>query len=371
MRRFFQDKKSKIWQGIFFLDLIFVIFIAFSVFLHYGSKLKDGAEREMASRAEASIISSRLHLAANNREKEKNAKEKNRTFTLLFAGDIMLSRSVGKIMESRRDYKYPFLKIADFINNADLAFANLEGPVSARGRNQGSIYSFRADPRAVEGLLFAGFDIVSLANNHIWDWGSEALSDTVRLLKEKSIETAGAGRNEDEANSPVIIIAGDGDGKPPAKNEFLKIGFLAYTNLYPEGLEARGENPGVSHFNPDGIKEAIRRLRREADIAVVSLHWGEEYKTVSNADQRRMARAFIDSGADLIIGHHPHVPQEVEKYKNGWIVYSLGNFVFDQSFSEETMGGLMARVLVENKKIIRLEPLQIKISGTFQPLYEF
>ena len=371
MSRLSQEKKSEIWQKIFFLDLILVMFIAFSVFLHYGSKLKDGAEKEMTSRTEASIVSSRLHLAVNNKEKEKNAEEKSRIFTLVFAGDIMLSRSVGKIMETRGDYKYPFLKIAGLTNRADFAFANLEGPISSRGKNQGSIYSFRADPRAIEGLFFAGFDAVSLANNHIWDWGGEALSDTVRLLNEKGIKTAGAGRNEDEANSPAIVIVGDRDEKTSAQSEFLKIGILAYTNLYPDGLEARGENSGISHFNPGAIKEAIRRLRQEADIAVVSLHWGEEYKTASNDDQKRLARAFIDSGADLIIGHHPHVPQEVEKYKNGWIVYSLGNFVFDQNFSEETMGGLVARVFIENKKIVRLEPLQIKINETFQPTYEF
>lgn len=364
-------KKEKIWQRIFFLDLVLVIFIAFSVFLYYGSKLKNGAEREINSRMKASIILSRLRLTASGGEKkEKNAKEKSQTLTLIFVGDVMLSRSVGRIMESRGDYKYPFLKIAALTSKADFAFANLEGPISNRGKNQGSIYSFRSDPRAIEGLLFAGFDAVSLANNHIWDWGHEALSDTIRLLKEKNIGTAGAGRNEGEANNPAIIILGDKDKELPARNESSKIGLLAYSNLYPEKLEARGENPGISHFNPGAIKEAIRRLRREVDIVIVSLHWGEEYKPVSNADQKQLARAFIDSGADLIVGHHPHVSQEVEKYKNGWIVYSLGNFVFDQNFSEETVRGTAARVLVENKKVIHLEPLQIKINETFQPYLE-
>jgi poly-gamma-glutamate synthesis protein (capsule biosynthesis protein) len=274
--------------------------------------------------------------------------------TLLFAGDIMLSRSVAKQMDKNGDYRYPFLKIADLTRSADLAFANLEGPISAKGYNQGSIYSFRAKPEAVEGLKYAGFDVLSLANNHIWDWGSEALLDTIDILKENGIEPVGAGKNYLEANSPAIKeISG------------MKIAFLAYTNLYPKSLEAGEDYSGISSFNLESAKNEIKRLREsgEADIIAVSLHWGEEYNPKANEYQRVTAKSLAESGADLVIGHHPHVVQEIES----GVAYSLGNFVFDQSFSEKTMEGAVLKVIVKNKRISEIIPLKIKINGTFQP----
>jgi poly-gamma-glutamate synthesis protein (capsule biosynthesis protein) len=274
--------------------------------------------------------------------------------TLLFAGDIMLSRSVARQMENYGDFRYPFLKIAGLTRSADLAFANLEGPISARGYDQGSIYSFRARPEAVEGLKFAGFDVLSLANNHIWDWGSEALLDTIDILKQNGIEPVGAGENYLKANSPAIKdIRGT------------KIAFFAFTNLYPESLEAGADYSGISSFNIEKIKEEISRLKEfgEADIIVVSLHWGNEYEPEASQYQRDIAESLFESGADLIIGHHPHVIQEIE----GKIAYSLGNFVFDQSFSEETMEGMILKVVIRDKKISETVPLKIKMNDTFQP----
>jgi poly-gamma-glutamate synthesis protein (capsule biosynthesis protein) len=274
--------------------------------------------------------------------------------TLLFVGDIMLSRSVAKQMEKYGDYRYPFLKIAGLTRSADLTFGNLEGPISAGGLNQGSIYSFRAKPEVVEGLMLAGFDVLSLANNHIWDWGSEALSDTIDILKKNGIEPVGAGKNYLEANSPAI-----------KETSGTKIAFFAYTNLYPESLEAGFDSLGISSFNLEEIKGKISQMKKsgEADIVVVSLHWGEEYKREANRYQRDTAESLAESGADLIIGHHPHVIQEIE---NG-IAYSLGNFVFDQSFSEETMEGAVLKVVIKDKKISEIIPLKIKINDTFQP----
>jgi len=150
---------------------------------------------------------------------------------MLFVGDIMLDRSVRRQIEKAQDPLYPFVRIADTLRAADLTFGNLEGPVSSRGTNQGSIYSFRFEPvGTINALTYAGFDVVSSANNHIWDWGSEALSDTFTHLDEAGIGHTGAGRNYEEANGPFFATLGD----PSAgSGQAIKIALLAFTNLYP------------------------------------------------------------------------------------------------------------------------------------------
>ncbi len=281
-----------------------------------------------------------------------------KTYTLLFTGDIMLGRSVEKRILKEQDPLYPFVRIADVIQKADLAVANLEGPISDRGVNQGSEYSFRFEPvGTVNALNFAGFDVVSIANNHVWDWGSDALVDTVSYLQKAGIDSVGAGKDEQEANAPLIRKLGD-----------TRIAFLSYTNLYPKSLEASGDQPGISRFDLEAVKKRIQVLKStEADLVVISMHWGEEYATSSNYFQKETGRALIDAGADLIIGTHPHVVQEVERYRKGYIVYSLGNFVFDQYFSKATMTGLMFKVILLGNKIIDARSIPITLTPTFQP----
>ena len=278
---------------------------------------------------------------------------------LLFAGDIMLSRYVGKLIAHTGDPRFPFLKVAEELRSADIAFANLEGPISSRGKNQGSIYSFRADPVVVEGLAFAGFDVLALANNHIWDWGADALVDTLSLLENVGISAIGAGHDYEEAHAPKIVSAGDA-----------KIAFLAYTNLVPRGYTSSASRPATAFLDVDIAATDIARARDEADIVVVSVHWGEEYETHHNEFQEVFARGFIDAGANLVVGHHPHVVQELERYRNGYIAYSLGNFVFDQDISKETMRGAALEVMLRGKEIESVRLLPIVLNNTFQPEFE-
>jgi len=279
---------------------------------------------------------------------------------LIFVGDIMLGRGVAyQVQKNGGDFRFPFLLVKDFLESVDLVFGNLEGPISDKGKNQGSIYSFRFSPEAVEGLIFAGFDAVSLANNHIWDWGSEALLDTVEILNNAGIKVIGAGRNYEEANKTEIFEIGG-----------TRIAFLAYTDLYPKSLRASEDYPGMSDFDLEKVKMAVAEAREAVDLVVVSWHWGEEYQTHSNLHQQEIAHALIDAGADLVVGHHSHVPQEIEKYNGAFVVYSLGNFVFDQNFSEETMGGLALEVAVKAKKIQEVRPVYFKINSHFQPYFE-
>lgn len=282
--------------------------------------------------------------------------EKSET-TLIFVGDIMLGRAVErKILKNDSDFNFPFLKIKDYLTRADLVFGNLEGPISSGGKNQGSIYSFRFRPEVAGALKDTGFKVMSIANNHIWDWGGEAISDTLSNLAEAGIEAVGAGRNYEEANRPYFL-----------KVKNLRVGFLAYTNLYPKGMAAGPDSPGVSDFDLEKIRERIREAKNQVDLVAVSLHWGEEYETSASDWQKKIAHELIDAGADVVVGHHPHVPQEVEPYKGGWIFYSLGNFVFDQNFSEETMGGMFVELKVTDKKITDVKPVKFKINNDFQP----
>jgi poly-gamma-glutamate synthesis protein (capsule biosynthesis protein) len=278
------------------------------------------------------------------------------TVRYIFVGDIMLSRGIDWKIRKMNDYTFPFLQIASTTREADVTFGNLEGPISLRGKNQGSEYSFRANPNVVKGLLFAGFDILSLANNHMWDWGGDALTDTIDILKQNNILTVGAGKNEAEANSPVFVMKGN-----------QRIVFFAYTNLYPQSLYAKEESPGISAFDEEKIVRGIKEETIPEDVVIVSLHWGDEYKTQSNDFQKRLGRALIDAGVDLVIGHHPHVVEEVEQYKDGWIAYSLGNFVFDQNFSKETSKGLLLEVTTKSGRVEKLEQKEIRMNKDFQP----
>ena len=290
-----------------------------------------------------------------------------KTISVFLVGDIMLNRGVEYMIETQGagDFKFPFLEIADELKGAKLLFGNLEGPISDKGSKVGSIYSFRAMPQTIEGLNFAGFDVLSLANNHAFDYGRAALEDTFLRLKNADINYVGGGFNESEAFSPII-----------KEINGMKIAFLAYTNLGPETWKAGENNSGIAWTNEDNfekIKKDIKSAKEKADILIVSLHSGEEYLKTPTQFQIDFSKMTIDAGADLVVGHHPHVVQKNEKYPStssgqaGWIFYSLGNFVFDQGFSEETMEGEILEVVIENKEIKEIIPKEIKINNYFQP----
>ncbi len=262
-------------------------------------------------------------------------------------------------MVEKNDWAYPFLQINDELKKADLVVANLESPISTKGIKMGSIYSFRADPRAVAGLSSAGISIVSLANNHVWDYGREALNETFDILKTAGINYIGAGTNYAEAHEPVIK---DVKGA--------KIAFLGYTDLVPRGITGEQSAPAVGYLDLEKIIPDIARAKTLVDLVVVSIHWGTEYETKHNQTQEKIAHTLIDTGADLVIGHHPHVAQEVEKYKAGYIAYSLGNFVFDQNFSADTRTGIILKVTVKNKKLDQVESQKIKFTPTYQPVLD-
>lgn len=276
---------------------------------------------------------------------------------LLFTGDMMLDRGVEMAVNKygQGDWEFPFLKIADYLKKADVLFGNLEGPISDKGVKVGSIYSFRAAPEVIKGLTYAGFDILSVANNHILDYAREAMEDTFLRLREANINYVGGGFNRKEARSPIIKeIRGT------------KIAYLAYTNAGSKYWQAGENNAGIAWLDEE-IADDIKTAREKADVVIVSMHFGDEYQILPNENQKYFAHLAIDSGADLVIGHHPHAVQEIEKYKERYIAYSLGNFIFDQGFSEETMKGLLLEVLVRGGKIKEVIPINVRINNNFQP----
>jgi poly-gamma-glutamate synthesis protein (capsule biosynthesis protein) len=280
--------------------------------------------------------------------------QEKRERTLLFVGDVMLSRGVGARMEAEDDWSLPFEEIADLLRSADLRFCNLECPISDRGHNLHHLYSFRADPRALEGLRTAGFDVVSQANNHAYDWGPEALTDSLERLRGAGIRPVGAGQNALAAHYPVLMSVGR-----------LRIAFLAYVDVDPREAAAGVDRTGVAWLDPPQVLADIRFARPLADLVIVCPHWGVEYALKPTRDQVQLAHQMIDAGADLIVGSHPHVVQPLEPYNTRWIAYSLGNFIFDQK-SAATHRGLMLRVTVRDKQIADVTPIPININSRFQ-----
>jgi poly-gamma-glutamate synthesis protein (capsule biosynthesis protein) len=250
---------------------------------------------------------------------------------LLFVGDVMMTRYVEKkIKKFNKEYIYPFEKILNYLKTFDYVIANLEGPISDKGVKIGSKYSFRMKPDVAEALSKANINVVNLANNHIFDYGKVAFEDTLKNLDKNNIKYFG------NSYEPLII-----------EKEGIKIGFLGFSDFLKH-LEVKESKTGIATVN-DNLSEIIKKAKEKVDILIVSFHWGEEYKKLANERQRKIAKIAIDSGADLVIGHHPHVIQDIEKYKEKFIFYSLGNFIFDQNFSKETMIGGGVEVYIKKQ----------------------
>lgn len=225
---------------------------------------------------------------------------------------MMVGRAVGKLIDEHTP-SYPFERVQEYLTQPDLTFGNLECAVTTRNFATHKAYRLRADPRVVPALSEAGFDVMSLANNHTMDCGRLGLLETIATLRVAGIATVGAGKDSLEARKPVIMAI-----------HGLKVAFLAFT-------DAPGGSPAcLAWIDSARIVTSVRDAKKQADLVLVSFHWGEEYATAPLPYQKALAHAVIDAGAALVIGHHPHVIEGVERYKDGLIAYSLGNFVFDQ-----------------------------------------
>jgi len=288
--------------------------------------------------------------------------KRNKT-SIIFVGDVMIARRYSFFV-NKYGYKYPFKHVKHKLKSADIRFCNLEGPLSDRGERARKKYAFKTPLKMAKALKDGGFDVVSLANNHILDYGPDALEDTLKALNKLYIEGVGLNfGNKTWRDIPIY------SSKIIEKNE-TKFGFLAYSKIIPRGFLSTNDIPGImSAEDTQAIKDDIEKIRGKTDFVIVSMHWGREYlKDKSTKEQRKIARTLIKSGADIVIGHHPHVVERIEKYQDGLIFYSLGNFVFDQkeSMHKHVTESIMAEVIFENKKISRYKITPIKIKN-FRP----
>ncbi len=293
---------------------------------------------------------------------------------LVFVGDVMLDRGVQEsvLTAGNADWSFPFAQVRSVVRDADLAFANLESIISDRGERMKPSFlccSFRAPPPALSGLQDAGFDVVSVANNHAGDFGRDAMADSAGRLRSGGILPVGFGENDTDARKPVLLTVGD-----------TTFAYLAYTDRGSSQWRARDGRSGFAFFARAG-RSGIAWLREEtlaadvaaartiADVVIVSMHTGTEYQSSPSPKTQRLARRAIDEGATIVVAHHPHVAQPVERYGEGVIAYSLGNFVFDQDEGENpgVRDGLLLEVSFEGRVLTGVSERPIRINDDHQP----
>ncbi|MFC1656818.1 CapA family protein [Patescibacteria group bacterium] len=276
--------------------------------------------------------------------------------TLFAVGDIMLSRHVGtKIFESG-NMSLPFLATANVLKEADITFGNLESPFFDQGPRIKEGMVFKAEPATINGLIDSGFDILSLANNHFGNQGRAGMDFTYNYLLENNIQYVGAGKNFEQAHNLKVI-----------EKKGIKFGFLAYNGIPPVSYQADVSTSGLAWMDTVQMQKDVQIAKKNCDVLILSMHAGAEYTPNPNTDQINFARSAVDAGVDLVIGHHPHVVQAYEEYNNGIIIYSLGNFVFDQMWSTETSQGMILKVIFSGNKLSIFEFIPIHIYNFNQP----
>ena len=285
--------------------------------------------------------------------------------TLAAVGDIMLGRRVGD--RHRDDPGAPLMPLAKRLAAAEITVGNFESTLSGDGSPTQGGDSFAASPRVTTGLRVAGFDLMSLANNHVGDYGDRALRQTLSRFDTAGIMTVGAGRNLTAARRPVIL---ERDG--------VRIGFLAVDSI-GETPAATTTRAGTNRLNMpprtgplnrsqlQRISSDIRALSQRVDVAIVLTHWGTQYTHRPESSQRVAARAFADAGADLVIGGHPHWVQGLEMAGSAVVVHSLGNFIFDMDFQTKTREGIFLEIVLWDGAVKAVEPVPYLIDNAFTP----
>lgn len=262
---------------------------------------------------------------------------------LIATGDVLLARSINYKTVVSKNFSWPFEKTAEVLKNADVTFINLETPIidGCQLANEGM--KFCGDPGNINGLVFAGVDMVNLANNHISDYGLTGVNSTVEYLINAGLGVSGI-------SGPMYQ---DIKGK--------KFAFLGYNEV--------NRQEGISSAGQERIISEVSEAKSNADIVIVQFHWGNEYTSNITSRQRALAHLAIDRGADLVIGNHPHWIQPVEIYHGKLIAYSHGNFIFDQEWDLNTKQGVVGKYTFYDGWLIDAEYLPILIENYGQPRF--
>jgi len=285
--------------------------------------------------------------------------------TTTVVGDIMLGRRVGDLLERRGDPTAVFRPLAKRLASSDITVGNLESTLSKAGPATQGGDSFGADPSVLKGLRLAGVDLLSLANNHLGDFGGTAIVETLQKLQGADLRTVGAGVDRAQAAEPAVITVGD-----------VRVGFVA-TDSIGETPAAGRSSPGTNRINAPPrtgpldrralarVAESVREL--DADVVIALTHWGTQYTNKPERSQRQIARALVDAGADVVVGGHPHWVQAWETIGDATVVHSLGNFVFDMDFMKETREGIFVEIVSRGGRVVAVRPVPYVIDARFTP----
>jgi poly-gamma-glutamate capsule biosynthesis protein CapA/YwtB (metallophosphatase superfamily) len=275
------------------------------------------------------------------------------------AGDIIFGRTVHSRMVRYNDFAHPLRLVAPRLRDADLTIADLECSMSDNTEKPDDPFTFMftTNAAAVQGLVLAGVDGVSLANNHSMNFGELGLKDTLAVLAQNNIKAFGGGMNLAEARKPGLFEA-----------KGVKFAFLGYDGITADDYGAGLTWAGTCPLRMKLVLEDLAAAKEgNPDLIIPFFHWSVEYVSVPSALMRQIAHQAIDAGAAMVIGSHPHWVQGVEWYKGKPILYSLGNFVFDQDWSTETKQGMFAEIVVRNKQIARVRLVPVQIEDYNQP----
>lgn len=287
---------------------------------------------------------------------------------ILLTGDIMLGGNLDNLL-CEKGFDFPFKPLSSYYTVADIVFGNLEAPLSCDGVPQKNKILLHQNGQAPAGLKDAGYDIFSIANNHIMDYGEDALIKTIDILEEHGLGHVGAGADISQATKPVEFL-----------KKGVKISFLAYASSTTDEsnplISAGEHDAGVALLDIKNIKEDINALQKKhADIIAVSLHWGLDKYHYPLPKQIDWAHEIIDAGANIIIGHHSHCLQAVEIYKKGIIAYSLGNFVFGDflllngnmnRWTKRNRATALLRVTIAKEGVMDYEIIPVFVNGNGQ-----
>lgn len=267
--------------------------------------------------------------------------------TISLTGDIMLSRGVQRYLEEY-GYDYPYEDVSELFLQDDLTIGNLECPITDNGNNANKAkrFLFKADKDNAAALKRAGFDCLNLANNHTMDYMSSGLHDTMACLDEQGLAYVGASENA-ALKKPYIF-----------EKHGIRVGVLAYSALPAEGYFFNKDKPTIQYISTmdfSGMEEDIAEA--ECDFLIIYFHWGIEYQPYKSDTQELIAKKAIDSGADFVVGAHPHVLQEPELYKDKYIYYSLGNFIFDKQIPPGTDETLILQLTLDHQGLVSVKEI--------------
>lgn len=370
-------KKNRRSRAGFILTLLFAVIIAaggMAFFKYRGTILDDGetiaevpaerpaAETEIPEETEAAPVMTVIAVEPETEtepETEPPVQYKP-AITLAFAGDVLLDPSyaiMASMLQRGGDITTCFDEaLLNIMRDSDVFMINNEFPYSERGEPvPEKQFTFRAKPEYAQKLNEIGVDIVTLANNHVNDYGQNAMLDTFDALDAAGIPYVGAGRNIDEAAAPYYMEV-----------EGVRIAYVAATQIErsgnPDTVGATENSPGVLRcLNPDRFLEAIREAKENADIVIAVVHWGTENETEPDWMQLEQAPMIVEAGADVIIGAHPHVLQRIEEIAGVPVFYSLGNYLFNSKTLDTGIASI--KIDTSTKKVVEYELIPALQSG--------